>query len=163
MQSTPASPGKRHHYSPAAQTCTLGVISDSSFFSSSHLPTQSRSASKYFCCRMGNPFQGLEGSSCLTLRNELSKETYMQIKQEILLGRGAWVESRKVRESTWVAVLGFYGDGISFWVVSCQSFRLRVLSDGTCIAQPRWIPMRMILEGGRTRGSLWPSPNSPGW
>ena len=63
----------------------------------------------------------------------------------------------------WVAVLGFYGDGISFWVVSCQSFRLRVLSGGTCIAQPRWIPMRMILEGGRTRGSLWPFPNSPGW
>ena len=105
MQSTPASPGKRHHYSPAAQTCTLGVISDSSFFPSSHLPTQSRSASKYFCCRMGNPFQGLEGSSCLTLRNELSKETHMQIKQEILLGRGTWVESRKVRESRRTALL----------------------------------------------------------
>ena len=28
--------------------------------------------------------------------------------------------------------LGFYGDGISSWVVSCQSFQLKVLPGGTC-------------------------------
>ena len=36
--------------------------------------------------------------SFLTLRNELSKETHMLPKQENLLGRGAWAESRRVRE-----------------------------------------------------------------
>ena len=38
------------------------------------------------------------GTSCLTLRNELSKETHMLTKQETLLGRGARAESRRVRE-----------------------------------------------------------------
>ena len=36
--------------------------------------------------------------SCLTLGNELSEETHVLTKQETLLGRGAQVESRKVRE-----------------------------------------------------------------
>ena len=50
------------------------------------------------CCRKGDPFQGLKLSSCLTLRNELSEETHVLTKQEILLGKGTWVESRRVRE-----------------------------------------------------------------
>ena len=58
--------------------------------------------------------------SCLTLGNELSEETPVLTKQEILLGKGAWVENSRVREP-------FYGDGISFWVVFSQSFCLRVL------------------------------------
>ena len=37
--------------------------------------------------------------SCLTLGNELSEEAHGLTKQEILLGRGAWVESSNVRES----------------------------------------------------------------
>ena len=37
--------------------------------------------------------------SCLTLRNELSEETHVLTKQEILLGKGACVESSRVRES----------------------------------------------------------------
>ena len=36
--------------------------------------------------------------SCLTLGNELSEGTHVLTKQEILLGKGAWVESRRVRE-----------------------------------------------------------------
>ena len=36
--------------------------------------------------------------SCLTLRNELSKETHVLTKQEILLGKGTRVESSRVRE-----------------------------------------------------------------
>ena len=39
----------------------------------------------------------------------------------------------------------FYGDGISFQVVSGQSLRLRVLPGGARITQPRWIPARRIL------------------
>ena len=38
----------------------------------------------------GDPFQRLE--------NELSKETHVLTKQKTLLGRGAGVESRRVRE-----------------------------------------------------------------
>ena len=50
------------------------------------------------CCRKGDPFQGLKLDSCLTLRNELSEKTHVLTKQEILLGKGTWVESRRVRE-----------------------------------------------------------------
>ena len=45
-----------------------------------------------------DPFQGPKLGSCLTLRNELSEETHVLTKQEILLGKGTWVESRRVRE-----------------------------------------------------------------
>ena len=50
------------------------------------------------CCRKGDLFQGWKRGSCLTLRNELSKETHVLIKQEILLGKGTGVESSRVRE-----------------------------------------------------------------
>ena len=51
----------------------------------------------------------------------------MLTKQEILLGRGTRVESRRVREPRRTALcvalsLGFYGDGIGFRVVLGQSF-----------------------------------------
>ena len=50
------------------------------------------------CCRKGDPFQGPKLGFCLTLRNELSEETHVLIKQEILLGRGVQAESSRVRE-----------------------------------------------------------------
>ena len=51
----------------------------------------------------------------------------MLTEQEILLGKGARVESSRVREPRRTALshgcsLGFYGDGISFPVVFSQSF-----------------------------------------
>ena len=46
----------------------------------------------------GDPFQGPKVGSCLTLGNELSKEMHVLTKQEILLGKGARVESSRVRE-----------------------------------------------------------------
>ena len=49
-------------------------------------------------CRKGDPFQGPKLGSRLTLGNELSKETHVLTKQDILLGKGAWVESSRVRE-----------------------------------------------------------------
>ena len=57
----------------------------------------------------------------------MSEETHVLTKQEILLGRGAWAESGRVREPRRTAVprgsqSGFYGDGIGFQVVSGQSF-----------------------------------------
>ena len=78
------------------------------------------------CCRKGDPFQGLKLGSCLTLRNELSEETHVLTKQEILLGKGTWVESSRVREPrnssvTRLAVLDFMVMGLVSGVFS-QSF-----------------------------------------
>ena len=50
------------------------------------------------CCRKEDPFQGPKLGSCLTLRNELSEETHVLTKQEILLGKGTRVESSRVRK-----------------------------------------------------------------
>lgn len=47
--------------------------------------------------------------------------------------------------ATWLAALGFMVVGVNFRVVSGQSFRLRVLCGGLCIAQSKWIPTRRIL------------------
>ena len=52
----------------------------------------------FYCSRKVDPFQGPKLGSCPTLRNELSKETHVLTKQEILLGKGPRVESRRVRE-----------------------------------------------------------------
>ena len=43
--------------------------------------------------------------------------------------------------------LGFYGNGVRFWLISGQSLWLRVLPGGACVARPRWIPARRILGG----------------
>ena len=83
-----------------------------------------------FLCRKGDPFLGSKGGSCLTHVSELSEETHMLTKQETLLGRDSWVESRRVREPRnpggllchMAYSLGFYGDGVSFQVVFGQSF-----------------------------------------
>ena len=58
-----------------------------------------------WCCRKGDPFQGLKLGSCLTLGNELSEETHLLTKQEILLGKGIRVESSRVREPRRTALL----------------------------------------------------------
>ena len=50
------------------------------------------------CCMKRDPFQVLKPGSCLTLRNELSEETHVLTKQEILFGKGSRVESSRVRE-----------------------------------------------------------------
>ena len=47
------------------------------------------------CRRKGDPFQGPKLGSCLTLGNELSQETHVLTKQEILLGKGTRVESSR--------------------------------------------------------------------
>ena len=69
------------------------------------------------------PFQDLRTGSCLTLGNELSKETCVLTKQKNLSGRGAQGESFSIREPRRAAChttlsLAFYGNGISFSVVS---------------------------------------------
>ena len=48
--------------------------------------------------RKGDPFQGPRLGSCPTLGNELSEEIHVLMKQETLLGRDSWAESRSIRE-----------------------------------------------------------------
>ena len=47
------------------------------------------------CWRKGDPFQGLKLGSCLMVGNELSEETHVLTKQEILLRKGTQVESKR--------------------------------------------------------------------
>ena len=77
-------------------------------------------------------------------------------KGKDLIGMAPWSESSRVRESRRIALphgscLRFYGNGISFQIVSGQSSGLylvwiRVLPGGMYISQPRWIPVCRILE-----------------
>ena len=60
----------------------------------------------------GDHFQGPKVDSCLTLRNELSKETHGLTKQAILLGRGTQVGSSRLREPTLLTVLVFIVMGL---------------------------------------------------
>ena len=70
----------------------------------------------------GTPFQGPKLGSCLTLGNELSKETHVLTKQEISLGKGTQVESSRINRNPGEQLFHwFYGDGISFQVVFSQS------------------------------------------
>ena len=86
----------------------------------------------------------------------------MLTKQEILLGKGTQVESSRINRNPGEQLFHwFYGDGISFQVVFSQSCWLRLLPDGALLVQPRWMPKRRILGGGRTCGiSFWPFLNS---
>ena len=47
----------------------------------------SSSSTPTFCCRTADPFQGPKACSWLTLRNELSGETHVLTKQELLSGK----------------------------------------------------------------------------
>ena len=94
----------------------------------------------------------------------------MRTKQGILLGKGAWAESSRVREPRRTALPHgsqshqVYVDGISFQVVFSQPSWLRVLPGGAHLVQPRWMPAKRILGGGRTCGvSFWPFPNFSSW
>ena len=58
--------------------------------------------------------------SCLTLGNELSEETHVLTKQEILLGKGTQVESSKVKEPRRTAVFMVMGL-VSGWSLANHS------------------------------------------
>ena len=101
------------------------------------------------CCRKGNPFQGPKLGSCLTLGNELSKETHVLTKQEILLGKGTQENS----SVTWLAVLGFmvmglfsrlslvnHSDSESFLVVHA------LFSQDGCQREGFWEVVRQVVS-----------------
>ena len=94
--------------------------------------------------------------SCLTPRNEFSEETHMLTKQEISLGKGTRVESRRVRGPRRTALPR--GSQSGFTVMGLGS-RLSLanhsdsdLPGGACLVQPRWMPARRILGGGQICG-----------
>ena len=61
----------------------------------------------------GDPFQGPEPGFSLTFRNELSEQTHVLTKQEILLGKSAQGREQDGKgtqencSATWLAVSGF--------------------------------------------------------
>ena len=56
--------------------------------------------------------EGRPLGSCLILRNELSEETHVLTKQEILLGKGTQVERSRVREPRRTALPRFMVMGL---------------------------------------------------
>ena len=84
--------------------------------------------------------------SCLTLGNELSQET-RAAKARDFIGKGSWVESTRVREPRKTALLPHSHSRVfpgCLWLIGLT----RVLPDGdVCIIQPKWSPVRRILEG----------------
>ena len=82
----------------------------------------------------------------------------MLTKQEILLAKGTQVESSRVREPRRIAlphgsaVSGFMVMGLVSWLSLANHSDSRVLPGGACLVQPRWMPERRLLGGGRTGG-----------
>lgn len=119
------------------------------------------------CYRKGDPFQGLSVGSCVTFGNELSEEIHVLTKQEPLLLKGAWVESRRMREprriysAMWLVVLYFV---VSFRVVYDQSSLVHSQIQG-----PSWWHVDLSARmGSSTKDSgilvvsslFWPLLNS---
>ena len=109
------------------------------------------------CCRKTAPFQGPRLGSCLTLGNELSEETHVLTKQEILLGKGTRVESSRVREPRRTALSHGLQSRVFMVIGLVSGLSLAnqsdsVLSGGACLVQPKWMPERRILGGGWSCG-----------
>ena len=82
----------------------------------------------------------------------------MLTKQEIFLGKGAWGESSRVREPRktalpqWLTVSGFMVMGLVSGLSLANHSDSRVFPGGVRLVQPRWMPEKRILRGGRTCG-----------
>ena len=78
----------------------------------------------------------------------------MLTKQEILLGRCAWVESSRVREPRTAL------PALAFMVMGLVS-GLSLANHSDCpswwcmLVQPRWVPEKRTVGGGWTRGVLF--------
>ena len=122
------------------------------------------------CCRKGDPLPGPETGLLSHARKWIVQGDTCADKARDFIGKGhldGEQEGKGTQENcsvTWLAVLGFMVMGLVSHVVFSQSFWLRVLPSGACLVQPRWMPDRRILGGGRTDGvSFWPFLISSGW
>ena len=116
--------------------------------------------SRSIFCKKGDPIQGPKLGSCLTFRNELSEETHVLTKQEILLERApGWrAEGKGTQENsfaTWLAVLGFTVMGlVSGWSLANHSNSESFLVAHTCSAKMdaserdsgKWTDNRCLLS-----------------
>ena len=106
------------------------------------------------CCKKGNLFQGTKVCSCLILRSGLSEETRADNARDFIgkVRPGGGQEGKGTQENCSALPpdsqsRGFHGDEISFRV------SLTNHSDSeSFLVQPRWMPVRRILGGGRTCG-----------
>ena len=125
------------------------------------------------CCRKGDPFQGPRTGFFVTLRNDLSKETYLLTKQKTLLGRGPWQRAAgwgspgellcHVAPSPW-----FYGNGVSFQVVPGQSSCLAHTWSGPGSFLVESAPLSQMDSSIKDPGklvifSLLLAPSRPSW
>ena len=87
-------------------------------------------------------------SSCLTLRNELPKETHVQRKQKTSLRRSEATQEK--HSAMWLAPSGFMVMGLvsrPIILFGPYAVGFRILLGGACISQPRCIPGSVILGG----------------
>ena len=103
-----------------------------------------------FYCRKRDPFQGLKLGSHLTLGNKLSKETRVLTKQEILLGKGTRVESRRVREPRRTALPR--GSQLGFMVMGLVS-RLSLANHSD--SESFLVVQALFSQDGCQRGGFW--------
>ena len=69
--------------------------------------------------------QGLRVGFCLTLGNELFQKTHMLTREEAFFGKGLQgreQQGKGTQENCFATWLVVFGDGVSFWVISAQSF-----------------------------------------
>ena len=93
---------------------------------------------------MGDPFQSPKLGSCLTLRKELSEETHVLTKQEILLGKGTWAESRRVREPRRTTLVFTVIAFVSGWSLANHSASWSFL-----------VVQALFSQDGCQRGGFW--------
>ena len=126
------------------------------------------------CCRKGDPFQDPRMGSCVTLRNDLSKETHLLTKQKTLLGSGPWEEISRVKEPRRTVLPSGSQSPVRWewgqfpgclWPTVLSSPYLvwpRVLPGGSHTSQPRWIPEPRILGCRSSPPSSRRPPSPPG-
>lgn len=76
----------------------MGLVTEKGSLLLGFLACPTLGTAEPWCCRKGNPFQGPRVGSCVTLRNELSEETYVLAKKDTVLRRGTQAEISRVRE-----------------------------------------------------------------
>ena len=94
-------------------------------------------------------FQGSRGGCCLTLRNELSKETHVLTKQETLMGRGSCVESNRVSGSRRTATQPVVSSFTVMWLVSRSSLASHSDSGSFLVV------CASLSQGGFQAGAFW--------
>ena len=119
-----------------------------------------------FCCRKGTPSGPETGLLSNTQKWIVWGDTSAD-KARDFIGKGhlgGEQQAKGTQENSsamWLA--GFMVMGLVSRLSLANHSDLRVLPGGSCLVQPRWMPERRILGGGRTCGvSFWPSPNSSG-